>query len=55
MKTVSSFPTLLESFFIESLIQQQQASPHTLASYRDTFLACSCSMRSRGCVRRLRI
>jgi site-specific recombinase XerD len=37
MKTVSSFPILLESFFMKSLIQQQQASPHTLASYRDTF------------------
>jgi len=37
MKTANVFPALLESFFMEGLIQQQQASPHTLASYRDTF------------------
>lgn len=32
-----SFPTLLETFFTERLMRQQQASPHTIASYRDTF------------------
>ena len=32
-----SFPTLLETFFTERLVRQQQASPHTIASYRDTF------------------
>jgi site-specific recombinase XerD len=31
------FPTLLESFFIQRLIAQRRASPHTIASYRDTF------------------
>ena len=30
-------PTLLESFFTQRLIAQRRASPHTIASYRDTF------------------
>jgi site-specific recombinase XerD len=29
--------TLLESFFTRRLMQQRQASPHTICSYRDTF------------------
>jgi site-specific recombinase XerD len=33
----NSLPSLIESFFIERLISQRQASPHTIASYRDTF------------------
>ena len=32
-----SFPALLESFFTDRLMRQRQASPHTIASYRDTF------------------
>ena len=32
-----SFPALLESFFTHRLMQQRQASPHTIGSYRDTF------------------
>jgi site-specific recombinase XerD len=32
-----TFAPLLESFFTQRLIQQRQASPHTIASYRDTF------------------
>jgi len=31
------FPELLQSFFSNRLIAQRQASPHTIASYRDTF------------------
>jgi integrase/recombinase XerD len=31
------FPTLLEMFFTRRLIAQRKASPHTIASYRDTF------------------
>jgi site-specific recombinase XerD len=31
------FPALLESFFTDRLISQRRASPHTVASYRDTF------------------
>ena len=31
------FPALLESFFTKRLIAQRRASPHTIASYRDTF------------------
>lgn len=37
MTTTLSFPSLLETFFTERLVRQQQASPHTIASYRDTF------------------
>jgi integrase/recombinase XerD len=37
MKDSTSFPTLLESFFTQRLIAQRRASPHTIASYRDTF------------------
>jgi integrase/recombinase XerD len=32
-----SFPALLEHFFTERLLLQRQASPHTIAAYRDTF------------------
>jgi site-specific recombinase XerD len=37
MKPSSSFATLLQRFFTERLMQQRQASPHTISSYRDTF------------------
>jgi site-specific recombinase XerD len=37
MKTAFDLPRLLESFFTERLMQQKQASPHTIASHRDTF------------------
>ena len=37
MSVARTFPALLEAFFAERLIRQRQASPHTLASYRDTF------------------
>lgn len=33
----TDFPRLLQSFFTDYLIRQRQASPHTIASYRDTF------------------
>jgi len=32
-----SFPLLLEQFFTQRLMAQRHASPHTIASYRDTF------------------
>lgn len=32
-----SFAALLERFFTQRLMQQRQASPHTITSYRDTF------------------
>jgi len=35
--TGSTFPALLESFFTERLMHQRMASPHTIASHRDTF------------------
>jgi site-specific recombinase XerD len=37
MKAVPSFATLLQRFFTERLMQQRQASPHTIGAYRDTF------------------
>jgi integrase/recombinase XerD len=33
----TSFPALLQRFFTDRLLQQRHASPHTIASYRDTF------------------
>ena len=33
----ASFAALLEQFFVQRLINQRQASPHTIKSYRDTF------------------
>ena len=32
-----TFPILLERFFTQRLMQQREASAHTIASYRDTF------------------
>jgi hypothetical protein len=37
MSAAAGFPALLERFFTERLLRQRQASPHTVASYRDTF------------------
>ncbi len=37
MKTPADLARLLESFFAQRLIAQRRVSPHTLASYRDTF------------------
>src|ERR1700678_3561628 len=35
--TIASFAVLLQGFFTQRLMQQRQASPHTISSYRDTF------------------
>lgn len=37
MKLVSDFPSLLQDFFTVRLMSQRNASPHTIAAYRDTF------------------
>jgi integrase/recombinase XerD len=37
MKGSTTFSALLEAFFLDRLMQQRHASPHTIASYRDTF------------------
>jgi len=37
MKTTPTFAGLLQGFFTQRLLQQKQASPHTVVSYRDTF------------------
>jgi integrase/recombinase XerD len=34
---VSALSLLLQAFFVDRLIRQRHASPHTVASYRDTF------------------
>jgi len=35
--STSTFAALLQSFFTDRLLRQMRASPHTIASYRDTF------------------
>lgn len=35
--TMQSFPTLLQKFFAQRLLQQRHASPRTVAAYRDSF------------------
>src|SRR5712664_3632555 len=37
MTTSTTFAPLLERFFTQRLMQQRDASPHTISSYRDTF------------------
>ena len=37
MNAAPNFATLLEGFFTRRLMNQRRASPHTIASYRDTF------------------
>jgi site-specific recombinase XerD len=37
MKTAATLPALIERYFCDRLIRQQQASANTIASYRDTF------------------
>ena len=37
MNTCRQFSKLLQTFFTDRLMHQRQASPHTIASYRDTF------------------
>jgi integrase/recombinase XerD len=37
MTTTMALPTLLHTFFTDRLLRQKRASPHTIASYRDTF------------------
>jgi site-specific recombinase XerD len=37
MTSTPSLAVLLESFFIQRLMKQRAASPHTISSYRDTF------------------
>ncbi len=34
---MTALAPLLEAFFLDRLLRQQQASPNTIASYRDTF------------------
>jgi len=47
MKAITNFPALLEAFFTDRLMRQRQASPHTIAAYRDTFRLLLCYARER--------
>lgn len=47
MKPTPSFAALLERFFTQRLMAQRQASPHTIASYRDTFRLLLCFAEKR--------
>ncbi len=37
MMISKTFPALFQTFFTNRLLQQWQASPHTVTSYRDSF------------------
>ena len=37
LQTRTTFPALLQQFFVDYLAQQRAVSRHTVASYRDTF------------------
>src|ERR1700730_12958785 len=37
MRDAADLPALLQSFFTTRLMMQRKVSPHTIASYRDTF------------------
>jgi len=42
MKMTTDLPVLLQSFFADRLMRQRRVSPHTIASYRDTFRLLFC-------------
>ena len=37
MSAAGTLARFLEAFFTDRLVRQRQASPHTIAAYRDTF------------------
>ena len=37
MKIQATFSELLQAYFTEYLMRERNASPHTIANYRDTF------------------
>ena len=47
MKPTGDLARLLETFFTDRLMRQRQASPHTIAGYRDTFRLLLCFARQR--------
>lgn len=47
---MSSFAPLLERFFMQRLMQQRQASSHTISSYRDSF--CQLLAFAQRCLRK---
>lgn len=47
MTTSTTFTATLQSFFTDRLLQQRQASPHTIACYRDTIRLLLCFLQTR--------
>jgi len=45
--TATTLPALLQAFFTDRLLRQRQASPHTIAAYRDTFRLLLCFAQRR--------
>ena len=52
MKSSATLAVLLENFFTQRLMNQRQASPHTISSYRDTFRLLL-QFAQNGCTSRL--
>jgi hypothetical protein len=46
---VTAVAATVEAFFTDRLLSQRQASPHTIAAYRDTSWRTSCSSRESAC------
>jgi hypothetical protein len=53
MSRANPFPELMRAFFYEWLVEQRNASIHTVRSYRDTG-GCSCGSSRSARERRLR-
>ena len=47
MTAMSLLAPTLEAFFTDRLMTQRQASPHTVAAYRDTCACCCASPTQR--------
>lgn len=47
MNNDANLARLLQAFFTDRLMQQRQVSPHTIASYRDTFCLLLCFIQRR--------
>ena len=43
---MSALATSLQAWFTDRLVRERNASPHTIASYRDTIRLCSLTHRA---------
>jgi integrase/recombinase XerD len=48
---MSTLAPTMQAFFTDRLIKQRQASPHTIAAYRDTFRLLLGYAKTRTCGR----